>query len=520
MPATAAYASYARARFAASRRPRLVAPATGEAAVDQPRAYSVDGGVKLAALIGLTELALAVVGLADQTFVMIGVLIFSLGVMIAAVRQPRVALYILLGTSVFFEAYSGDPLMSAGTFLNRDIQAQFNLPGVQFTLLEVLQLFTLLVVLVGNPGRGLKLRGGKLFGPAMLFFGMLVFGILRGVGGGGLMNYAVWEVRFILSMIVCYVIAANTIRSRAHIMELLSVFFVIAALFGIEAVYRRNVFIEAGLLGEAQEFWYSHEDVIFWAGLMLLVVIQQVFGAPRWQRLLGPPLALVTGWALLVSERRAGMISVIVAFLVLALMLLVIKRKAFFLLCVPLLVCGAVYIPLFWNASGPLAQPARAIRSINDPDQRDAQSNLSRMLELINIRATIASDPFTGVGFGRPYLLVVPIPDISFFQLWQYETHHNILWIWLKTGMFGFIAFWCLLGSGLARGAHYARRLAEPELRTFAILTVLGIVSSIVYCYVDLGFGGSRVPIFLGTLLGGLAVLDQLKSTVSRMKRA
>lgn len=504
------------ARLAAIRRPhrsdRASAPTpNGAIATQAEHAATNTTQVKVAVVLGLAELALALTGLTDPNVVMIGVLALGLGLLIAAVRQPRIALYGILATAIFFEAYNSDPLMSAGTFLNRDIQAQFNLPGVQFTLFEVLQLFTLIVVLFGTRGRGLKLRGGRLFGPALFFLGMLFFGIVRGMIGGGLMNYAVWEVRFILSMVVCYVISVNVIRTRRDVRELLSVIFVVAALFGVEAVFRRQVFIEAGLLGPAQESWYSHEDVIFWSALMLLVVAQQVFGAPRWQRWLGPPLALVSGYALLVSERRAGIISVIIAFLVVALVLFIVKRKAFILLCVPLLLCGAVYVPLFWNQTGTLAQPARAIRSINDPDPRDAQSNLSRVLELINIRATIASDPITGVGFGRPYILVVPIPDISFFQLWQYETHHNILWIWLKTGIVGFIGFWCFVGAGLSRAAYCVRRLKDPDLRVFALLAIVGIVSSIVYGYVDLAFGGSRVPMLLGILLGGIAVLEQLQ---------
>jgi hypothetical protein len=510
----AAAPAFVTSRIAATRRPRAVPPPT-EGPLPPKADASLERGsqAKLAIILAVVELAVALTGLGDRSLTSIAVLLFGLGLLIAAAVQPRLALYGVVGIAIFFEPYNRDPLMAAGTYFNQDIQGIYGLPGVQFTLLEVIELFTLIMVLAGSSSRGLKVRGGRLFAPAMLFFGMLVFGMVRGQLGSGLFNYAVWEVRFVLSMIVCYVIAANVIRTRKDVREFLSVFFVIAAMFGIEAVYRRSVFIEAGLLGEAQEFWYAHEDVIFWAGLMLLVVTQQVFGAPRWQRLLGPPLALLTGYALLVSERRAGMISVIIAFMVLSFIFMVVKRKAFFLLCGPLILCGAIYLPLFWNATGPMAQPARAIRSINDPDPRDAQSNMSRVLELINIRATIASDPFAGIGFGRPYLLVVPIPDISFFQLWQYETHHNILWIWLKTGMAGFILFWCLLGSGLSRAASYVRRMKEPELRTFALLAVIGIVSSIVYCYVDLGFGGSRVPIFLGTLLGGISVLDQMQAS-------
>jgi hypothetical protein len=505
------------ARMAASRRPTAAPDPTPDAPATDSRPISrVASGARLALVLAGVQLLVALTGLMDPTIVMIAVVLYSLGLIVAAFKQPRVALYGVLAIAIFFEPFNQDPFMAAGTFFNNDIQGAFKLPGVQLTLLEVIQLITLAVVLFGNRSRGFKLRGGTLMKPAMLFLFLLVFGVVRGMIGGGLFNYAVWEMRFLYSLVVCFVIAANTIRTREDVQELLTVFFVIAAMAGLEGAYRRNVFIEAGLLGDAQEVWYSHEDVIFWACFMLLVVGQNAFGAPRWQRILGPWLALVTGYTLLVSERRAGIFSLIIPFLVLSVVLFMAKRKVFFMISVPLLICGAIYVPLFWNASGPLAQPARAIRSINDPDPRDAQSNMSRTLELIDIRATIASDPVSGVGFGRPYLLVVSIPDISFFPLWNYVTHHNILWIWLKTGILGFITFWCLLGSGLSRGGYYVRRLREPELRTFAMLVILGIASSVVYLYVDLGLNGSRIPILLGILLGGVSVLHQVQSSPAK----
>jgi hypothetical protein len=509
----------AAARFAASRRPSSAAtlePESGSTATTTATPTTrVTTGARLAVTLAGIQLLIALTGLMDVTIVMVVVVAYSIGLIIAGFKHPRVALYGVLAIAIFFEPFNQDPLMSAGTFFNNDIQGAFHLPGVQLTLLEVIQLLTLASVLFGNRSRGQKLRGGTLMRPAMLFLFMLVFGVVRGMIGGGLFNYAVWEMRFLYSLVVCFVIAANTIRTRADVQEMLSVFFVLSAMAGLEGAYRRNVFIEAGLLGDAQEVWYSHEDVIFWATFMLLVIAQAAFGAPRWQRLLGPFLALLTGYTLLVSERRAGIFSLIIPFLVLTVVLFMANRKVFFMISVPLLICGAIYVPVFWNASGPLAQPARAIRSINDPDPRDAQSNMSRILELIDIRATVASDPLTGVGFGRPYLLVVAIPDISFFPLWNYVTHHNILWIWLKTGMAGFIIFWCLLGSGLSRGAYYVRRLREPELRTFATLAVLGITSSVVYLYVDLGLNGSRIPILLGILLGGVSVLGQIQSSTA-----
>ena len=81
-----------------------------------------------------------------------------------ALVQPRVALFTLFGLAIFFEPYSADPNMLAGTYLNQDIAAAFALPGLQFTGFEVIQLVALVGILVGSAARGRRLQGGQLFG--------------------------------------------------------------------------------------------------------------------------------------------------------------------------------------------------------------------------------------------------------------------------------------------------------------------------------------------------------------------
>jgi hypothetical protein len=281
--------------------------------------------------------------------------------------------------------------------------------------------------------------------------------------------------------------------------------------FAIEGAYRRIALIDTKLLGVIPEFAYSHEDVIFLGALLLLVIAQLVFGAPLWQRVFGLCMVPVTVYTLLATERRAGYIAVMVAFLAMSLVLLITHRKAFFLIAMPLLIGGAIYLPIFWNNTGMLGQPARAVRSLYQPDPRDAASNLYRDLELINVRATIHANPVLGVGFGRPFLFVVALPDLSFWPFWHYEPHHNILWIWLKMGAAGFVIFFTLMGSAIARAAHLIRVVRTPEVRVLALFTLIGIISTLVFCYVDLGLTQGRAPVFLGTTMGALAVLHQVK---------
>jgi O-Antigen ligase len=277
--------------------------------------------------------------------------------------------------------------------------------------------------------------------------------------------------------------------------------------FAIEGAYRKLALLNTGTIETVQELAFAHDSSIFLAVVILLVLAQAVFGAPRWQRMVGISLLPVALFTLFASQRRAGIMGLLIAFLAVAVVIAITRRKAFFLLILPLLLSLAVYLPLFWNNTGTLGQPARAVRSLVSPDPRDASSNEYRDLEAINVRATIDSNPLMGVGFGQPFEFVVPLPDLSWWQFWHYEPHHNILWVWLKTGAIGFTVFWTLIGSALALAANHARRLRTPELRTFALVSIAAVVAAMAFSYVDLGLTSARVTVFIGTLLGVVSVL-------------
>jgi hypothetical protein len=245
--------------------------------------------------------------------------------------------------------------------------------------------------------------------------------------------------------------------------------------------------------------------------LIVAAIAQQTFGAARWQRLAGLLLVPLTGYTLLATERRAGYIGLVVALLACALVFLVAHRKAFFLFSLPLLIGGAIYLPLFWNNTGLAGQPARAVRSLTQPDPRDAASNYYRVLETHNVRTTILANPVLGVGFGQPFYFVVPLPSLAWWPFWHYEPHNNVLWVWLKTGAGGFIVFWTLMGTAVARAAFLVKTLRLPETRAFALVAMNGIIGALTFSYVDLGLVSGRITVFLGTLLGVLAVLDRLE---------
>ena len=430
--------------------------------------------------------------------------------LLAIAWRPRVGLYVVFGLTCLFEAGGLDPLMQLGGYLHGDVSTSMNVPGVIFSPLELLLLLSMAVWLArGLVSHRVAFGGGRLSRPVLLFFASLVFGLVRGQMGGGLLTYALWESRFLFYLVICYVLATSTVTSRRAVRTLMALFVIGSLLLAVEGAYRRVALIDTGQLGTVPEFWYAHEDVVFLGSLILLGIAQYVFGASRWQRWLGPLMIGVGTYTLLVTERRAGQIAAMVGFLGFALVFLFARRRAFFRIVVPVLVLAAIYFPLFWSASGPLAEPARAVRSLRDPDPRDAASNESRELEKLNIIATIRANPL-GVGFGRPYLIVAPMPDISWFTFWQYETHRNVLWVWMKTGAVGFVMFLVLLGGSLAHAARLVRTLHAPELKTFAMLGIACVLTTMAFTYVDLGWTMGRIPVLIGTVLGTLDVLERL----------
>jgi len=433
--------------------------------------------------------------------------------LIAICVQPRTGVFLLFGMVLYFDGVYLDPLMAPAAYLYASIQTTLKINGAILIPLEMLLLVISCIWLAhGIMRRRIQFQGGFFGRPMFLFVLALVFGAVRGMVAGANFNYVFWESRFLFCMVLSYILVTNTIRTRAHVRSLTSLIFVCVSLAAIDGVWRKFALINNGLLGSAQEFWYSHDGVVIWGLLVVLVLAQQVFSSgPRWQRVAGPFLGLAMVYTLMVSERRAGVIAVMVALAAFTFALVTIKRKAFLLIALPGLLVAAVYLPLFWNSGGTLGQGARAVRSISSPDARDASSNAWRDLEAINVRATIASDPLLGIGFGRPFLQVVTVPDISGFEFWNYESHHDILWVWMKTGALGFICFFGLVLGGVARSVWLAKTLPQLDLKTFALVGTTAIVMSLVYCYVDLGLTEPRIPILLGVVLGTVGVLDRVR---------
>jgi len=215
----------------------------------------------------------------------------------------------------------------------------------------------------------------------------------------------------------------------------------------------------------------------------------------------------------LVTERRVGFVGLAA---VGAAVILIASRTRLRAALVAVIACVAIvalYIPLFWDASGAIAEPIRALRTVlGDPTMtvRDQLSDHWREIEDSNIAFTMKQLPLTGVGVGQEYLFhrEPPVPSTT-FVFWRFMTHNALLWLWLKAGPLGALALAFLVSRALLVASRLAVELRDADLRLVAVLPLGLIVAQVVFSSVELGLTYSRTMIVLGVSLGLLAPLSR-----------
>ncbi len=202
-----------------------------------------------------------------------------------------------------------------------------------------------------------------------------------------------------------------------------------------------------------------------------------LIGGTRSQRAYAIFLLPLLIFVIEVMRRRAAFAVLFIGLAVLFLLLFRLRPQLTWKILVPAALFTGMYLAVFWNNSSPIGQPARAIRSQIDPDPRDAQSDLYRVYEKFDIIANIQSSPFVGLGFGAPYqqnaMLLYKDSVGALWPFFPYTTHNNILWVWMKDGAIGFIAFWWLLGSGVFEGSRAIETQREHWELVSALRTLL-----------------------------------------------
>ncbi len=473
----------------------------------------------LITVLGLTPL-LVFVGTTLSFGLLLGCLV-ALGAALTIARWP-VAGFFIIGICVTLIEQSA---LTYPIFTDRlnVFYWPTSLEGLIERPIGFLMIFILLVTILQRLARRERiLLGGSLFWPFLLFMLSVAWGVLHGLASGGNVKIIVLEVRPFWYLFMSYIIACNLVMEKKHVRYFFWIVIVDAGIKGLQGTYI-YLFILHGKIEGLNEIM-AHEESFFFVALILLIILFSLHYCYRPQlyaALATLPFLLIS---LVANNRRADYVALLVGAMIAWVLIFVVKpraRKGLAIGMIIFLIVGGAYVVTFAHSTGGLGGPARAILSIVSPssaDARDASSNLYRIIEDYDLKYTVKQN-LPGMGFGKPFLEPIPLPDISGLdQYYNYVPHNTIYWIWMRLGPLGYFALWFLIGSIIIRGSQIARKLQDKYLQLVAIYIVAITFMEVIVAYADYQFFFYRNVIYLGLLAGilvKLSVLDKRKEKIA-----
>ncbi|HEU5348460.1 MAG TPA: O-antigen ligase family protein, partial [Ktedonobacterales bacterium] len=382
----------------------------------------------------------------------------------------------LLGSGGTF----ADPFALLGWDINADLKSWTPLP-IAFTSLEIGLIVVAVVWLLRDAAQKRKhpFVPGALFGPMLWLCAALVVGVLWGMLRGSVSTTIVgFELRGFAMLVMGYLMVGMLLRDERDLAMVVRGTLIACTGLALDNLYRFYVVLGSHI---PNDLAYDHDDSVVLGFGFILCLALLAFRGTRGQRLWAGLLLPLTIWCMMIMQRRAAFAVLGIGCVILAILLYRLRPKVFWRTVPVLSLILGAYLVVFWHSESTIGQPARAISSLFSPDPRDAASNQYRDIERIDIINNIRSSRVLGLGFGQAYTMYWPLPDLSFWPFWHFETHNSDLWIWMDGGVPVFFTFWLVIGIGsYVGGRELARRreewsLAQVGLRRRGNRRVVGV---------------------------------------------
>jgi O-antigen ligase len=389
----------------------------------------------------------------------------------------------------------------------------FKLSGLYANPMEVLFAIVALVLLIRLGEQRVRMPRTALSRGLAVVLGLVLAGAVHGVATGGDYKMALWEIRPMIYVGVMYFFAAQLPARAETITAVLWVFVAGVAFKALQGLLLIPSFLAAS---PRPDYLLSHEDSFFFVLYIILAAALWLFSQKGRLRavttLLLPMVVLVN----LVNNRRTSWAILGVALLALIVLVWVRvpeRRRLIVGMGIAVTVVGGIYLPLEWNKSGLIAGPAEAIRSQFTPNVRESLSDLYRQQENANLVLNIKRSPLIGLGYGVPidYALPMVVDLTTTDPFLKYIPHNDVLYVWMRLGAVGALAFWTLIGLACVSACRLVRS-PDPRLSLYGAFVICALIAYVILGYLDLGFFWFRVAMTIGWLLGALEVAHRVEA--------
>jgi O-Antigen ligase len=465
--------------------------------------------ILLAAVLGPLAGMLSVSG---KGFAVLAVVGLAVPVLFWKVRPSPVILAVISATLIERFPDPGADALTSKVPLWRSLQDTLGLSGATLTPLELLLILALVIWLArGVADRRIRLRASPLGIGVMVLLGISIAMDLFGLARGGVFNISLWELRPFLYLGITYLLASQLTSKRAALEAILWGIVIGTGLKGLEGTER--VFTVVIPAATRPDSILEHDESVFFSIFVALTVMLWIYGKRGWLRRVATflaPFVLVADFG---NNRRAAWVmlpAMLLTIAVVAYVRMPERRKTLAWVVGVLLALSSAYVLAFHNSTSLEGEPAHAIWSQFNPDPRDYNSNLYRQLENSNLAIDIKATVFTGTGFGVPIAHPIPILDASNIDpLINFIPHNTILYVWLRLGTLGAIAFWFMVGAAIVAACRLAR-CPGRDYGVFGTLALTAVMAWLVEGYLDQGITSFRIATLIGCLLGAVAAAHRM----------
>lgn len=367
--------------------------------------------------------------------------------------------------------------------------------------LLLLLIATIYVAQLGT-GTVRRLPNSLLATAIYVLLALVLLGVAVGLQHGGEMRFAMTETRPYVYLLTTFVLASTLVTTPTAVRAIL---WTLVVTIAFKAGQGLLIFWSIRGFAIRPEAVLGHEEAVFFAVFLFLVLALWLFEVPGRLRLTATALAPLVIAADLANTRRAAWVVLtagLFVLLVAACVALPSRRRLVGAIIAALTLGMAIYLPAYWNKTGGFAQPARAVHSLVAPSPRDQSSDLYRAQEEANLKLNIREAGPLGKGFGVPIDYRLPIADISSIDpLIAYIPHNGVLYVLMRMGVLGSIAFWSMLGLGIVAACRLLKS-SDRELGALGAVAAALLVAYVFEGYVDQGFFFYRVAFVVGTMLG------------------
>ncbi len=339
-----------------------------------------------------------------------------------------------------------------------------------------------------------------------------------GIARGGNFSYSLLQVRVVAWTVAIPIIFFPLFNSKKFIFGVFGAILAAALIRACVGIFYWAILMRHVLAAEVGSGNYVmlHADSMLMANAFFIVIFG-ILAKPTFRRIVaGIPYLLVLLFFVFVNERRLAYVAIGLGCLLAVLLIGKQVRKTLMVAALAVSPFLMGYGVVGWNSGAGWAKPVQSVRSIFE--QEDSSSK-SRDIENYNIIYTAKTSPLFGIGYGKGYIEVVPLPDISgSFQAYRFVPHNAILSLFMFCGVIGFsilFLFHALGGYMAARAARFGR---DPESRWIGQVVIGVIASYLILSFGDMGMASFQIGIQMGLAVTMAAVVcseDRLLDSVA-----